>query len=78
MSRDTCIIDRVLLENLVHENIRLRAKVEELEKKEPLVPQVMESQISIEEYMEENGKKLTKKRKVNENKMFNKKDKKKD
>jgi hypothetical protein len=62
MSKDTFTIDRKLLESLINENIRLKARVEELENKEPLQPQVLENQISIEEYV----KILKKERKKNE------------
>lgn len=62
MSKDTFTIDRKLLESLINENIRLKARVEELENKEPLQPQIMENQISIEEYV----KILKKEKKKNE------------
>lgn len=62
MSKDTFTIERKLLESLINENIRLKARVEELENKEPLQPQVLENQISIEEYV----KILKKERKKNE------------
>jgi BMFP domain-containing protein YqiC len=51
MNRETFLIDKNLLDNLVKENIRLRARVEELEAKQPIKPQIMENQISIEEYI---------------------------
>ena len=61
MSRDTIIMDRKLLESLINENIRLRAELEEYKSREPLKPQIMENQISIEEYI----KKLKKEKKHN-------------
>ena len=62
MGKDIFTIERKLLESLINENIRLKARVEELENKEPLQPQVLENQISIEEYI----KILKKERKKNE------------
>lgn len=51
MSKDVFIIDKKLLESLVNENIRLRAELEQYKSREPLQPQIMEKQISIEEYI---------------------------
>ena len=48
MSRETIKIDKKLYENLIKENIRLRNEIAQL--KGQLTPQIMENQISIEEY----------------------------
>lgn len=51
MSKDTIVMNKKLLENLIKENIRLREELEEYKSREPLKPQILENQISMEEYI---------------------------
>lgn len=49
MTRETVKVDKQLYENLIKENIKLRNEIAQL--KGQLTPQIMENQISIEEYI---------------------------
>ena len=60
MTRETIKVDRQLYDSLIKENIRLRNEIAQL--KGQLTPQIMENQISIEEYT----KSLKKGKKKNE------------
>lgn len=60
MSRETIKVDKQLYENLIKENIKLRNEIAQLKGK--LTPQIMENQISMEDYV----KSLKKGKKKNE------------
>ena len=51
MERKKIIVDEELFNKIIRENIILRAKIEQYEEKRPLQPQIMENQISIEDYI---------------------------
>lgn len=50
MAKETILVEKGLYENLVKENIRLRAELELYKQKEFIQTQPMEKQISIDEW----------------------------
>ena len=51
MIRETIKVDKKLYEKIIQENIKLRAELEQYKTREPLTPQIMENQISIDDYI---------------------------
>lgn len=62
MKKDTIEISRVLLESIIKENLRLKEELSIYKPTAPLQPQILDNQISIDEYI----KKLKKGKKKDE------------